>query len=356
MDKKYKLLYIEDIDPQTCVNLLQEGDIFDVETINAATTDETLDKIKDHSFDIFLMDFELTSHTGRVDAPTYASTLRTKFKEHKDCPIILISSDRNIGRFKQDFSNNDLFDIVVTKEEFGTRYQKYKFRMYDLVEAYSKIKESNFDVSSILGVNDENLLDFRFVHYLKMYGANQDVYGICRFIQKTYLQSIGPLIGEDVVAARLGIDKECDDFKELMKLLESYKYKGILSTSYKRWWSEEIQKWWNREFDGEFLRLMPAQQRIQALNSKFNLHLRSVNPLEFNRSTCYWSICNKLKRPIDPNEGYVILNDKIYPWQEQEFLSKEAILNDSFLLKKISSLDCKQIIKYGKEITEEKKC
>lgn len=103
MDKKYKLLYIEDIDPQTCVNLLQEGDMFDVETINAATTDETLDKIKDHSFDIFLMDFELTSHTGRVDAPTYASTLRTKFKEHKDCPIILISSDRNIGRFKQDF-------------------------------------------------------------------------------------------------------------------------------------------------------------------------------------------------------------------------------------------------------------
>lgn len=246
-----------------------------------------------------------------------------------------------------------MFDIVVTKEEFGNRYQTYKLRMYDLIEAYSKIKESRFDISSIIGVNDENLLDFRFVHYLKMYGANQDVYGICRFIQKTYLQSIGPLIGEDVVAARLGIDKACDDFKELMKLLESYKYNGILSTSYKRWWSEEILKWWNREFDGEFLRLMPAQQRVQALNSKFNLHLRSVTPLEFNRSTCYWSICNELKRPIDPNEGYMILNDKIYPWQEHEYYSLKSILSNDKLMKKISSADRQKIVEYGHKVTEE---
>lgn len=353
MNRKYKLLYIEDQDPQTCVNLLKEDDMFEVETVDAAKTDDTLDTIKDHSFDIFLMDFELTSHTGRVDAPTYASTLRTKFKEHKDCPIVLISSDRNIGRFKQDFSNNDLFDIVVTKEEFAYRYKTYKLRMYDLVEAYSKIKKSSFDISSILGVKDENVLDFRFVHYLKMYGENHDVYGICRFVQKTYLQSIGPLIGEDVVAARLGIDKECDDFQKLLKLLESYRYKGILSTSYKRWWADKIQEWWNCEFDGEFLRLMPAQQRVQALNSKFNLHLCSVNPLDFNRSSCYWSICNELKRPIDPNEGYVILNDKIYPWQEHEYYSLKSITSNSQLLTKLSVADRKKIIEYGQNIKEE---
>lgn len=353
MNRKYKLLYIEDLDPQTCMNLLKEGNMFEVETIDAAKTDETLDKIRDHSFDVFLMDFELTSHTGRVDAPTYASTLRTKFKDHKDSPIILISSDCNIGRFKQDFSNNDLFDIVVTKEEFLNRYHTYKLRMYDLVEAYSKIKESCFDISSILGVNDENVLDFRFVHYLKMYGANKDVYGMCRFVQKTYLQSIGPLIGEDVIAARLGIDKDCDDFKELLKLLESYRYKGILSSSYKRWWSEEVLEWWNREFDGEFLRLMPARQRVQLLNSKFNLHLHSANPLDFNRSTCYWSICSELKQPIDPNEGYVILNDKIYPWQEHEYYSLKSITSNEKLLQKISVADRKKIIEYGQNFKEE---
>lgn len=352
MNRKYKLLYIEDQDPQTCVNLLKEDDMFEVETVDAAKTDETLDKIRDHSFDVFLMDFELTSHTGRVDAPTYASTLRTKFKEHKDCPIVLISSDRNIGRFKQDFSNNDLFDIVVTKEEFAYRYKTYKLRMYDLVEAYSKIKESCFDISSILGVHDENVLDFRFVHYLKMYGANKDVYGMCRFVQKTYLQSIGPLIGEDVIAARLGIDKDCDDFKELLKLLESYRYKGILSSSYKRWWSEEVLEWWNREFDGEFLRLMPARQRVLLLNSKFNLHLHSANPLDFNRSTCYWSICSELKQPIDPNEGYVILNDKIYPWQEHEYYSLKSITSNEKLLQKISVADRKKIIEYGQNFKE----
>lgn len=352
MNKKYRLLYIEDQDPQTCVNLLKEADMFEVETIDAATTDDTLDKIRDHSFDIFLMDFELTSHTGRVDAPTYASTLRTKFKDHKDCPIILISSDINIRRFEQDFSNNDLFDIIVTKEEFGNRYQIYKARMYDLVDAYSKIKESGFDISSTMGVENENILDFRFVHFLKMYGANQDIYGFCRFIQKTYLQSIGPLIGEDVIAARFGIDKECNDFKKFIKHFDSYRYKGILSTSYKRWWSDDILNWWNREFNGDFLRLIPAQKRVQALNSKLNLHLRSVEPLEFNRSTCYWSICNEIKKPIDPNEGYVILNEKIYPWQEHEYLSLKAILSNDKLIRKISSADRKKIVEYGQKIEE----
>lgn len=36
MNRKYKLLYIEDQDPQTCVNLLKEDDMFEVETVDAA--------------------------------------------------------------------------------------------------------------------------------------------------------------------------------------------------------------------------------------------------------------------------------------------------------------------------------
>ena len=352
MNNKFKLLYIEDQNPQTLVNLLKEDGLFEVETVDASKTDETLDKIMDRSFDIFLMDFELTSHTGKVDAPTYASTLRTKFDDHKDCPIILISSDTNIKRFEQDFSNNDLFDIVVTKEEFGKRYQTFKQRMYDLVDAYSVIKESSFEISNILGIMNEDVLDFRFVHYLKFYATNSDVYGFCRFIQKTYIQSIGPLIGEDVIAARFGIDKECADFRKLIENFEPFKYKGILSNSYKRWWSESILKWWNEQFSDDFLRLLPAQQRVQALNSKLNLCLQPIEPLKFNRSTCYWSICNVTKKPLDPNEGYVILNDKIYPWQEHEYISLEAILSNDKLMRKLSSADRIKIVEYGQSIKE----
>ena len=98
---------------------------------------------------------------------------------------------------------------------------------------------------------------------------------------------------------------------------------------------------------------MPAQERVQALNSKFNLHLSYVNPLDFNRSTCYWSICNEIKRPIDPNEGYKILNDKIYPWQEYEYYSLKAILSNDKLMKKLSGADRQKIVEYGQKITEE---
>lgn len=75
--------------------------------------------------------------------------------------------------------------------------------------------------------------------------------------------------------------------------------------------------------------------------------------MDFNRSSCYWSICNELKRPIDPNEGYVILNDKIYPWQEHEYYSLKAITSNSQLLTKLSVADRKKIIEYGQNIKEE---
>lgn len=43
MNRKYKLLYIEDLDPQTFMNLLKEDDMFEVETVDAAKTDDTLE-------------------------------------------------------------------------------------------------------------------------------------------------------------------------------------------------------------------------------------------------------------------------------------------------------------------------
>ena len=49
----------------------------------------------------------------------------------------------------------------------------------------------------------------------------------------------------------------------------------------------------------------------------------------------------------------MILNDKIYPWQEREYYSFKSLLSNDKLMKKISSADRKKIVEYGQEIEEE---
>lgn len=348
---KYKLLYIEDQEPQALAYLLEKENLFEIEFNDASNVDGTLNLIMDNGYDIFLMDFELTSGHGRVDAPTYASTLRTKLARHKNSPIILVSSHNNIKKFKQDFSNYELFDIVVTKEEFCNRSIVFSHRMYDLIEAYKTIESAGYDVCKTLSIENNQSLDYRFVHYLDEFKERNDIYGFCHFIQKTFLQSIGPLVGKEVLASRFGIDKKCADFNNFLSNFQNYKYEGILSHSYERWWFDDILSWWNQEFDGEYLRLLEASERVKMLNAKLNLNLTPCQPIEFNQSACFWSICAATKAPIDPNEGFVILNDKIYPWQEQEYLSLKAVCeNEDLLRSKLCSSDRKKILKWSYEI------
>ena len=49
----------------------------------------------------------------------------------------------------------------------------------------------------------------------------------------------------------------------------------------------------------------------------------------------------------------MILNDKIYPWQEQEYYSLKSILFNDNLMRKISGADRQKIVEYGQKITEE---
>ena len=91
----YKILYIEDLPTGSIQNDLERCGL-EVAVNNADDFDNTLSDIVDNEYDAFVMDFRLTANTGRVDAPTFASTIRTNGRNHKKCPIILISSEENL--------------------------------------------------------------------------------------------------------------------------------------------------------------------------------------------------------------------------------------------------------------------
>ena len=109
----YKILYIEDLDGASVKNNLERCDI-EVIINNASGFDETLNDIE-KTFDAYIMDFRLDAKTGRVNAPTFASTIRGFAKDKHQCPIILVSNEVNLVQYDKDFTCHDLFDMVIRK-------------------------------------------------------------------------------------------------------------------------------------------------------------------------------------------------------------------------------------------------
>lgn len=343
----YKILYIEDLPTGSIQNDLERCG-FEVAVNNADDFNDTLSDIVDNEYDAFIMDFRLTANTGRVDAPTFASTIRTNGGNHKKCPIILISSEENLPEFNNDFTSQDLFDMVISKTKLRTCCQKYSKIIIDLIESYRSIILESYNTTKLLNIENTDYLDYRLIEILDTFSKQKNPYGYCRTIFYSLIRSIGILVGEDVLAARLGIEKSCEDFNILKEKLESCKYRGILSKAYDRWWFDQILAMWKEISGGKSLRRMKAADRVDIINNFWSLHLQPAKPIKFASSSTFWTICSKELKPLDPNEGYIYNNKVIDVWQEPEYISLYSALEYPELREKLSPMDRKEIFEIGK--------
>ncbi len=347
---EYKILYIEDSAAYSIKNNLERMG-FSVSVNPADEFNDVLTDINENGYDAYIMDFRLTANQGRVDAPTFASTLRTHGKNYKNKPIILISDEGNLPEFNNDFTSQDLFDLVVSKTKFRRNLQKYSNTIQSLICAYNEIVNKEYSIEQVLGIESTDQLDYRFLEKLNNFKTQNNPYGFCRTIFYTLIRSIGALIGEDVLAARLGIDKSSEDFSALLDNLKGYKYSGIMSKSYDRWWFEKIIVFWNSISGGKSLRRTKASERVNIINSALGLNLKPAEPIKLSSSTTYWTICSQEQKPLDPIDGYVYNNKQLEVWQEPEYISLYSALENPDLLAKLSPIDRQDIIEIGKNVS-----
>ena len=321
----YKILYIEDLDPGSIIHDLNSHG-FEVTHHIPKNFEDTIKEIK--GYDLLLFDFRLTETTAIFDAPTVAQTLRTINSEnHKDIPIVLISSETKISDYYKDLTSQDLFDLSLTKDTLLNNMVKYSKRFTSLINAYQKVKNEKFDVLKVLNFpTDQNkAIDYRIIEKLNRDMFSNDVFAFSSFILKNLIQSIGPLIGEDVLSARLGVSKTSDNWEKLKSNFEHFKYKGIFSDSYNRWWADGLIDWWKNHIDGDnSLRKLNAEQRINKLSEITKLSLTSQAPTKYAKSTSFWTICKETHLPIDPIDGLELHKNDLYEWQEKEYLSLQA--------------------------------
>lgn len=337
----YNIFYIEDLDPASRIETLKSKD-FEIFSFKPKDNPEDIIKeIISNNPDIILLDYKLTegSNLNYTDAPTIASTLRSKYNDGiSERPIILISTlDNIINLYRKDYTSHDLFDYAISKEKALDNPDRFRKKCLSFLNSYINIKNNDFDLDKILNVDGNSHL----IHSRIKIHLNKDVksvYEFSRFIFEHLIRCSGLLIGEDILSARLGISKESPDWEKLKELLINYKYTGIFSDVYNRWWMSKIDTWWLKITDEKpTIRHYNAEERTIILKEKLSLNLNVVESSDKNLSTNYWTICKHTKLPLDPFDGIELLEEEFKPWQDKDYISIDGYLSDIEKYSKIVS-------------------
>jgi hypothetical protein len=331
---KYKYLYLDDESDASTAAIadgLKTKDIIDVIPEEPKEFKLQIADLKKriHEFDGLILDLRLDGKKLDIsyNAPAIAQELRMLAAEGtiKTIPIALCSTDAKMrATYEVEKICHEHFDYKFTKQE-SPPWEKFARKLAALAKGYQFIPEINFDLQKILNRGDLESLDPRVLEFFWGNERPLPVYDYASFIIKDLFHQPGVLIKERLLAARLGIDIEkSEDWK---KLAEGYfgkaSYIGVFSDGWIRWWSDIVIEIFKNETNGKRLSLLNAADRVRTLTEITGLkNLVAATPLDYNKSTNFWTVCEYYKKPLDPLEGFKI-HTTIEPkaWQEYRYIS-----------------------------------
>ncbi len=238
----------------------------------------------------------------------------------KSFPIILCSSQQGFANvYEKDTTGEDLFDKIYDK---GDLEDDADF-LISLDKAYKSLSQSTITIETILGLSSEeiNLIDQNLIKKL-IETKQRQPHETVQFLIKEVLSYTGALIGENVLAARLGVNKSSSGWELLKKEMSLFIYSGILEKS-NRWWSDLIIEWWSASFHGSTLKFLTAKERIILLETKFpdlQGNLEEPELSEGAESKEFWTVCIGTNHPLAEVDGFIVDKHLHYSWQEKEYV------------------------------------
>ncbi|MDF0694112.1 hypothetical protein [Aquirufa ecclesiirivi] len=328
----YKIFYIEDLDPESRIETLKSENFEIISYKPDVNIDNIIQKILDVNPSIVLMDYKLTEggFMSYCDAPTIASTLRSKYKDGiQERPIVLISTlNKIVNLYRKDYTSHDLFDYAISKENALENPDRFRNKCLSFLNSYNIITQNKFNLDQILELGE----DFNLIHSRIRIHLNEDVksvYEYSRFIFEHLIRCSGLLIGEDILSARLGISKDSLDWKKLKEQLNDCKYTGIFSDVYNRWWMSKVDSWWKKNIKEKYsIRHFDSEEKTEILSKILKLNLKTISKAKYNSSCNYWTICKETKLPLDPFDGLELLDEEFKVWQDKEYVSIGGYLSD----------------------------
>lgn len=336
---KYRFLYLDDENDASTTAIadgLKIKDLIDVVPEEPkefkAQIGDLKNRLKD--FDGLILDLRLDGKKLDIsyNAPAIAQELRMIAAEGaiKPIPIVLCSTDAKMrATYEVEKICHEHFDYKFTKQD-SPPWEKFARKLAALAAGYGFIESTNYDISKILSRNDLDSLDPRVLEIFNGLEKPLPIYDYASFVIKDLFHQPGVLIKEKLLAARLGIDiTKSEDWQKLVEsLFAPAHYTGIFSDGWQRWWSDIVMKIFKEASKGKRLSMLNAEERVKTLIkiSGFK-NLVAATPMEYNKTTNFWAICEFYKTPLDPLEGFKI-HATIEPksWQEDRYVSLKAVL------------------------------
>ena len=268
-----------------------------------------------------------------------AQAIRTKIKSDKsikDLPIFLCSTDQSFMAYF-DRTSYDLFDRKLDKNKDFADRKKSKETFIFYAQAYKTLNK----IASLEKLLNKKLakredLSILNSEFKKCKTSHEKIYLLDRF----FLKKRGPLISEDVLSIRLGIDmhksKGWEKFKN--ENLSKYKYTGILSDYYDRWWNHDMILDFKKKYEVN-LKVLDASERVERINKTFGQYnLKPIEKLPNQDFTSFWYKCAISENPMDVLDGLKVIEVPRYSWIEQDYISKEYLMSDERDKKQILAL------------------
>lgn len=267
-----------------------------------------------------------------------AQELRTRMGEGDlaPVPIVMWTVETNFTiSYKNIKSAQDIFDQIYEKDKAVSEHpEKVALELVELSCGYSQIwkilrEECESPIKKILGLEEtERWLDPRIGIEFEEDPKLPD-HEFANYVISNVVKPRGVLIDEEVLAARLGVSMDSEDWGALKDKISSLQYAGVFSDAWPRWWATKIEDWWfTLDPLQKSLRSLKATERVELLKKYLKFEgLETPNPIKENYSTKFWTICQAYHRPIDPADAYMVSSKQNLPWLEQLYVSAEALLD-----------------------------
>jgi len=328
----YRYLYIDDEGKDTSEALAsglssenvtveyQHVSIFNTEFIK-----KNLDNYDGIVLDLRLDDTANSSNFTATEFAQHIRTLVTKGDLNKDLPIVLFSTDDKLEQvYATDLSSHNLFDSYYSKTETETHANASE-EMFALAQGYIEIANNKNNLSKLMGLEDLYDLNAEIFARFDIENSNIPIHEYAQVILKDLIYVTGTLIDESVLASRLGVDIESKNWQEVKKLFDLAKYQGVFSNGWDRWWMFKVNEIFKGEFN-TYLSYLNAEEKCQLfVDRKHISNITSPEPIKFNSSNRYTTVCKVLNRPLDAIEGYRVYTTKpLKQWQEYSYVSLYA--------------------------------
>jgi hypothetical protein len=288
------------------------------------------------------------------NAPLFASQMRSLMSqgEVEEFPIVLWSiTSKLASSYDQDVTSHDLFDLVLDKDQLDEYVPSAAQQLVSFAAAYHTISSQPRDSSfwtKILRVPKDIDLDPRVGEEFEQNLRKVPVHAIVRYVFEEIAQKPGPLIDEDLLSSRMGVERVSLFRSKLANKLDAVaRYKGSFSDAWPRWWWSAIEQWW-KSVDPDIPQIlsMTAAERVTALKEIFGYEgLRAAKVIAAGNSSRFTVICQGLKRPLDPIDGFMLSATGLKPWQDRLYVCEEVARRPSkyHLEKPLDSLEAERL-------------